>query len=88
MTSRAHDRRGFLHGILAAGAVTAASPVRMDAQAQPQARELTFLPLYARALSVQVAEAVQLRHDRREQRSLADRRRRVKEVFNAHRTRA
>ena len=25
MTSRAHDRRGFLHGILAAGAVTAAA---------------------------------------------------------------
>ena len=51
MTSRAHDRRGFLHGILAAGAVTAAGPVRMDAQAQPQARELTFLPPYARALA-------------------------------------
>src|SRR4249919_111558 len=51
MTSRAHDRRGFLHGILAAGAVTAASPVHMDAQAQPQARELTFLPPYARALA-------------------------------------
>ena len=84
MTSRAHDRRGFLHGILAAGAVTAAGPVRMDAQAQPQARELTFLPPYAARAGLQVAEAVELRQDRRQQRSLADRAPAAsQEVFNA-----
>ncbi|HEY7058525.1 MAG TPA: glycoside hydrolase family 172 protein [Vicinamibacterales bacterium] len=52
MTSRVHDRRGFLHGILAAGSVAAASPIRTDAQGQtsaPAAGEFSFLPLYARA---------------------------------------
>jgi len=54
MTSRAHDRRGFLHGMLAAGAVTAAAgPIRAEGQAppQPQAGNLSYLPWYARAQS-------------------------------------
>ena len=38
MTSRAHDRRGFLHGLLAAGAVTAATPIRADAASRRRAR--------------------------------------------------
>ena len=52
MTSRAHDRRGFLHGMLAAGAVTAAAvPIHADGQTppQPQAGSLSYLPWYTRA---------------------------------------
>src|SRR3954449_6964060 len=46
MESRSHARRGFLQGMLSAGALAAAAPVG----AQPQsAGEFTFLPAYARA---------------------------------------
>jgi hypothetical protein len=52
MTSRAHDRRGFLHGMLAAGAVTAAAvPIGADGQTPPQPGDLPYLPWYARAQS-------------------------------------
>src|ERR1035438_3894605 len=50
MNSKTNDRRGFLHGMLAAGSVAAAAPVA--AQAQPRssaAPGLPFLPAYTRA---------------------------------------
>src|SRR5689334_5238258 len=50
MNRNPKDRRGFLNGLLAAGAVSAALPD--DAQAQPQtagSADAPFLPFYARA---------------------------------------
>src|SRR5436305_10089486 len=48
MNSRTNDRRGFLYGVLAAGALNASAPEA--AQAQPGgAGGAAFLPPYARA---------------------------------------
>src|SRR5664279_3376494 len=51
MNSKTNDRRGFLHGMLAAGSLAAAAPVA--AQAQPAASgasgDMPFLPAYTRA---------------------------------------
>lgn len=52
MDSKTNDRRGFLHGMLAAGSLAAAVPVA--AQAQPAgsaagAGDMPFLPAYTRA---------------------------------------
>ena len=50
MNSKTNDRRGFLHGMLAAGGLAAAAPA--GAQAQPAggaASDLSFLPAYTRA---------------------------------------
>src|SRR5215472_16265414 len=48
MNSKTNDRRGFLHGMLAAGGLAAAAPAA--AQAQPGgAPDFGFLPFYARA---------------------------------------
>ena len=47
-----NDRRGFLQGMLSAGAMAAAAPVGAAAQAPSPARpggEFPFLPQYARA---------------------------------------
>jgi hypothetical protein len=46
MNAKPSDRRGFLHGILAAGTVAAAPPAALEAQT---AGEFSFLPPYARA---------------------------------------
>jgi D-arabinan exo alpha-(1,3)/(1,5)-arabinofuranosidase (non-reducing end) len=46
MESRSNHRRGFLQGILSAGALAAAAPVRAQVQATG---EFSFLPQYARA---------------------------------------
>ena len=52
MDSKTNDRRGFLHGMLAAGSLAAAAPAA--AQAQPAssaagAGDMPFLPAYTRA---------------------------------------
>ena len=50
MDAKPHDRRGFLHGMLAAGTLAAAGPMTAAAaQPQPQGGELPLLPRYARA---------------------------------------
>ena len=54
MDSKMNDRRGFLHGMLAAGSLAAASPVAAQAQpassaASPAASDMPFLPAYTRA---------------------------------------
>ena len=50
MKRSAKNRRGFLHGMLAAGAVSAAAPSEMDAQSAAGATGVaSFLPFYARA---------------------------------------
>ena len=46
MESRSNHRRGFLQGILSAGALAAAAPVRAQVQTTG---EFSFLPQYARA---------------------------------------
>ena len=46
MSANANNRRGFLHGMLAAGALAAARPSGAAAQT---AGEFSFLPMYARA---------------------------------------
>jgi hypothetical protein len=52
MHSGANDRRGFLQGLLAAGAAgAAAQPAALQAQAPAASRELAYLPAYARAQS-------------------------------------
>ena len=62
MTSRAHDRRGFLHGILAAGGRAAAAPAAAQAQAQARGATRSFLPRVHTRAELQIAEAVELRH--------------------------
>jgi len=50
MNSKTNDRRGFLHGMLAAGGLAAAVPA--GAQAQPASGasgDAPFLPAYTRA---------------------------------------
>jgi hypothetical protein len=49
MNSKTNDRRGFLHGMLAAGGLAAAVPTAADAQAGSGAINYGFLPFYARA---------------------------------------
>jgi len=49
MNQDTKDRRGFLHGMLAAGAVSAALPGEAEAQGAPASGEAGFLPFYARA---------------------------------------
>ena len=50
MNSETKDRRGFLHGMLAAGGMAAAAPAAADAQAgSGAAADLPFLPAYTRA---------------------------------------
>src|SRR3954466_7492918 len=49
MNSKTNDRRGFLHGMLAAGGLAAAAPAAADAQAPGGAPNNGFLPFYARA---------------------------------------
>ena len=50
MDSKTNDRRGFLHGMLAAGSLAAAVPAAAQAQpASSAAGELPFLPAYTRA---------------------------------------
>src|SRR5664279_4651245 len=50
MDSKTNDRRGFLHGMLAAGSLAAAVPVAAEAQpASSAAGDLPFLPAYTRA---------------------------------------
>src|ERR1039457_3848623 len=58
MNSKTNDRRGFLHGMLAAGSLAAAAPVAAQAQpassaaspaASPAAGDMPYLPAYTRA---------------------------------------
>ena len=54
MNSKTNDRRGFLHGMLAAGSLAAAAPAAAQAQpassaASPAASDMPFLPAYTRA---------------------------------------
>src|ERR1039458_4963213 len=54
MNSKTNDRRGFLHGMLAAGSVAAAAP--LAARPQPAccvAGDMPFLPAYTRAQNYQ-----------------------------------
>ena len=52
MSSSTENRRRFLHGVLAAGAVSAAVPDEAQAQGGTAAQgDAAFLPFYARALS-------------------------------------
>src|SRR5664280_3579517 len=58
MNSKTNDRRGFLHGMLAAGGLAAAAPVAAQAQpassaASPAASDMPFLPAYTRAQNYQ-----------------------------------
>jgi hypothetical protein len=49
MSGKPNDRRGFLHGVLAAGTLAAAGPVTAAAAQAQTAGEPAFLPHYARA---------------------------------------
>src|SRR5947209_383650 len=49
MSSRTNDRRGFLHGMIAAGGLAAAAPAAADAQGASGGANPGFLPFYARA---------------------------------------
>lgn len=49
MNSKTNDRRGFLHGMLAAGGLAAAVPATAEAQAGGGGINYGFLPFYARA---------------------------------------
>ena len=50
MDSKTNDRRGFLHGMLAAGSLAAAAPAAAQAQtAGGAAGDMPFLPAYTRA---------------------------------------
>jgi hypothetical protein len=49
MNRTTKDRRGFLHGMLAAGAVSAALPEDAQAQGGTASADAAFLPFYARA---------------------------------------
>ena len=51
MTARPNDRRGFLQGVLAAGALAGARPVAAGAQPLAAAGDFAFLPTYTRALN-------------------------------------
>ena len=74
MNSKTNDRRGFLHGMLAAGSLAAAAPAAAQAQAGERAPRRHAVPAVLRARAeLQVPEAIELRQDRRQQRSLADR---------------
>src|ERR1039458_6910455 len=54
MNSKTNDRRGFLHGMLAAGSLAAAAPVAAQAQpASSVAGDMPFLPAYTRAQNYQ-----------------------------------
>jgi hypothetical protein len=49
MTQNSNHRRGFLHGMLAAGAAAAATPTEAQAQGGVPSAEASYLPFYARA---------------------------------------
>jgi hypothetical protein len=49
MNGKPNDRRGFLHGVLAAGTLAAAGPMTAAAAQAQTTGELAFLPQYARA---------------------------------------
>ena len=58
MNSKTNDRRGFLHGMLAAGTLAAAAPAGAQERTQRPAPpaggasgDLSFLPAYTRAQS-------------------------------------
>src|SRR5437899_975383 len=52
MDSKTNDRRGFLHGMLAAGSLAAAAPAAAQTQAAGGAAgDMPFLPAYTRARS-------------------------------------
>ena len=85
MDSRASQRRGFLQGMLSAGALAAAAPASAQV---PAPGDFSFLPQYARAQHYRSLKQSSYDTNRRQQRPLADRRpERVQEVFNAHRPR-
>ena len=87
MAARPNDRRGFLHGILAAGAVASARPVSAAAQPQPAAGDFAFLPPYARALNYKSLKQSSFDKTGGNSDRWPIAAGGVQEVFNAHRSR-
>ena len=89
MNSKTNDRRGFLHGMLAAGGLAAAAPVAAEAHGGPAEARATsrFLPAYTRAQNYKSLKQSSYDRTGGNQRLVADRARRSAGGLQRHRTR-